>query len=274
MMPAGQDTSPCCKNCGSEQHWDPRLSLWYRRACRVTKERDQLRADIKILETRIELALATAEGERHLREGAEKERDALENEVKQLRATIAEHEKTIARLKRNETDDPIVKLNRIMDGINSPLSCGHPVGCWDEPEGTEECAWCREIARAEKAEAEVGRLREVVKEIAGDGANVRRSCPHCGDCWILSDKQKACARDGLADKQDPPARPDGPIPKSYPAGTRYGLVRRGGIRARALKDIACAKCGHRLLPRPPPDDDTLAVIPEPWMFCPICGEPR
>lgn len=64
-----------------------------------------------------------------------------------------------------------------------------------------------------------------------------------------------------------------PAPSPYPTGTRYGLVQGKNIRALAVKDITCAKCGRRLLPRPAPDD-LLASIPEPWMFCPKCGEPR
>lgn len=84
--------------------------------------------------------------------------------------------KEIQRLRRNETDNPIVKLNRICDALNEPLECGHKLDEWCDVCGT--CGACCEEgkvpnplanARAMLADRdeEVRRLRGVLSEMAG-----------------------------------------------------------------------------------------------------------
>jgi hypothetical protein len=65
-----------------------------------------------------------------------KDREFHLHAAKDIATLIAE----IERLKRNETDDPIVKLNRIIDGNNEPMECGHHITEWCDI--CEKCMIC------------------------------------------------------------------------------------------------------------------------------------
>lgn len=76
-------------------------------------------------------------------------------------------ETTIARLRENAREEaranPHLMLGRIANCLSEPLECGHPLDCWDEPEGSQRCAWCHEVssfrAELEAKEAELAERR-------------------------------------------------------------------------------------------------------------------
>jgi hypothetical protein len=166
------------------------IAAWNEMA--VAAERDTLRTENAELREKETCILATSVEraviiERQHRENAElrkqqgedqRLRREAENELWHWRqnlgsletaaATIESLRTEIERLKRNETDNPIVKLNRICDGLEAPCECGHKIDEWCDV--CECCAACVAEGKAPSPvaaqAATIERLREALDQTA------------------------------------------------------------------------------------------------------------
>lgn len=88
------------------------------------------------------------------------------SEIMRLRNFIRRQNETI---KMDPAQSALATAEAISDMVKEPLECGHPLECFDEPEGTMNCSWCQDISEAE----ELRKAIEVHKKAGIDAGFLR-----------------------------------------------------------------------------------------------------